>query len=125
MRLKNLAVAVLFLLLTCFSLGQSRAELDKKELQMLASMEKSQQSAKKSFVAHKTPATQSKYVKLTLDLAQGYETALAIPSAPKYKKAYLLYKDVLKADPTNAKAKKMIAFYDSIYKSLGKPSPKG
>lgn len=125
MRLRNLLLSLLFAILGSFAYGQGHSDLDKKELTMLATMEKSQQVAKKAYAGNKNANTKAKYVKLTLELAHSVEISPALASAPKYKKAYLLYKEVLKADPQNAKAKQMIAMYDGIYKSLGKPSPKG
>jgi hypothetical protein len=113
-----------FLLLLPAALAQP-SPLDKKELAMLAKLDKEELAAKTTFAKHpKDAQAKHKYIALALDLAHKTEASPALESKPKYRKAYLLYKEVLKADPGNKDAKQRIEMYDKIYKSLKRPSPK-
>lgn len=68
-------------------------------------------------------AAKKTLVDVTLQNAQFYMYKSPLPPGQKYPKALKGYRDVLKLDPSNAKASESIAMIEGIYKSLGKPVP--
>lgn len=48
----------------------------------------------------------------------------ALPPRQKYAPALLAYREVLKYDPANKKAKENVEMIEGIYKSMGRPIPK-
>jgi hypothetical protein len=68
-------------------------------------------------------AAKKALIEVTLQNAQFYMYKSPLPPNQKYRKALHDYREVLKLDPSNAKASDSIAMIESIYKSMNKPVP--
>ncbi len=120
-----LVLAGLLATVPCFAQAKvTQADLDKKELAHLASLEKTYTAAKGKFTkSPKDAGAKKAYIASALKLAN--DTMVSPPLAPrvKYPKAIRLYREVLKVDPKNKEALKNKKLIEDIYKSMGRPVP--
>ena len=68
-------------------------------------------------------AAKTAYADAALMNANFYMYKSPLPPNQKYPKALALYREVLKADPSNAAAKESIETIESIYRSMNRPVP--
>lgn len=129
MRTISLTCALVFgLLLGASGTAPAQAklsDLDKKELAMLADLEKKHVAAE---TAYKKAPSDEKLKKAHLDAAKKLADAVLVSPAlapkDKYPKSLRVYRGMLKVDPKNAHAKKQIELIEGIYRSMGRPIPK-
>ncbi len=92
----------------------------KQELGLLGN---DQKTAEAEMNKNPTAETKSKYVQLTVNLADKTMYSDALDRHTKYSTALKLYNAALKVDPKNAHAAEAADTIVKIYKSLGKPVP--
>jgi tetratricopeptide (TPR) repeat protein len=98
----------------------------KKEKATLAKLTKEQTSAKAAFAKKPKDAKVKKaYVDSTVKLATASMVSPALSPREKYPTALKYYREALKVDPNNKEAKNNSEMIISIYKSMGRPVPKG
>lgn len=119
----------LILLLCCLMLlTVSYAQKGSENLanQQIASARKAYAKAKADFSKDKkNPQKRAAYINSTTKLADLYMNSLGLAPKEKYPNALKYYREVLKVDPKNKHAKESADLIVAIYKSLGKPVPKG
>lgn len=115
----------LFVSLIGVASAQGTSAMDKKELAMIAGLDKKYQAAKKASAASpKDEKLKTAYVAATLSLADVVLVSPALTPKDKYPRALRLYREVRKIEPTNKKAKEKIELIEGIYRSMGRPIPK-
>lgn len=92
------------------------AELKKLEQNYVTSRESWEKSA--------TEETSDQFVSAAVEFGTAVMTSPDLPSNLKYKKALILYRRALQANPKQEEALSNSAMIESIYESLGKPIPK-
>jgi tetratricopeptide (TPR) repeat protein len=116
MRAVALLVALLMALSACAQTPKGK----------LPGLEKAYVAAKSAY--QKKPADKIKkgaYVKATLAYANGVMYAAELAPRAKYPRALKLYREVLRSDPKNKVARDSRDTIERIYKSMGRPVPKG
>lgn len=105
--------------------AQKLSDLDKKELAMLAGLEKKHVAAEAAYKKKPTDAKLKKaHIEAATKLADAVLVSPALPPREKYPKSLRLYRGVVKIDAKNAHAKKQIDLIEGIYRSMGRPIPK-
>lgn len=121
------ALPLVALALATTSFGQipkTEADMDKKELALIAKLEKAQVAARKAYFANPKNAKAKKtYVSATYNLAETVLVSPALGAKVKYPRALKLYREVVITDPTHKKSLERISLIESIYKSMHRPIP--
>lgn len=105
--------------------AQKLSDLDKKELAMLAGLEKKHVAAEAAYKKKPTDAKLKKgHIEAATKLADAVLVSPALPPRDKYPKSLRLYRGIVKVDAKNAHAKKQIDLIEGIYRSMGRPIPK-
>lgn len=105
--------------------AQKLSDLDKKELAMLAGLEKKHVAAEAAYKKKPTDAKLKKaHIEAATKLADAVLVSPALPPREKYPKSLRLYRGVKKIDAKNAHAQKQIDLIEGIYRSMGRPIPK-
>lgn len=127
MKLWRLPLSLLLVLgVLAASFAQTGDQVVKKETAELAKLEKAYNTAKAAHVKKPADAKLKKtYVTATVDYGHAVMVSPALPPRMKYPQALKLFREAKKADPKNEKATKWITTIEEIYKSMGKPVPKG
>lgn len=94
------------------------------KVKQVADAQPAYNSAKKAFNAKKDADSKVAYIQATMDLADAYMWGNADQKI-KYRNALQYYREALKADPKNAKAKASADIIVAIYKQMGRPVPGG
>lgn len=117
-------VLVLVALFGSVAFGQPMKDIDKKELAMLAGLEKTQLSAKAAYAKKPKDAKVKKaYIDATMKLADAELVSPALLPKVKYPRSLRHYREIRKVDPKNAKANEQIALIEGIYRSMKRPIP--
>ncbi|HRI43398.1 MAG TPA: hypothetical protein PLL78_04375 [Fimbriimonadaceae bacterium] len=120
--MKAAFTVILAFALCIFVFGQDM----KAEQAKLAKLEKHYQSAKSAGAKAKygTPKFKA-YVDATVAYGNLVMTSPALMPKEKYPKALALFREALKVDPKNKVALENKNMIEQIYKSMGRPVPKG
>ncbi len=109
-----------------FASIQAPAAKSSDSLKKMAALEVKQQAAKSAHMKKPRDERLKKtYVDLTVDLGVLAMTSPDLSSKEKYPKALRLFREALKTDPKNRTALHWKTQIEDIYRSMGKPIPKG
>lgn len=96
------------------------------EQKKLASLAKAYTQAKSNYAKNlKDGAAKKKLVACATSYADAVLVSPALKPTEKYPKALSLYREILRLDPKNKNAASNRDLIESIYKSMGRPIPKG
>lgn len=96
------------------------------EQKKLAALEKAYTQAKTAYAKNpKDGAAKKKLVACATSYADTVLVSPALKPTEKYPKALSLYREILRLDPKNKNAASNRDLIESIYKSMGRPIPKG
>jgi tetratricopeptide (TPR) repeat protein len=105
--------------------GQKQGSLTA-EQKKLAALEKAYVQAKTAYAKNpKDGAAKKKLVACATTYADTVLVSPALKPTDKYPKALSLYREILRLDPKNKNAASNRDLIESIYKSMGRPIPKG
>lgn len=76
-----------------------------------------------AYKAKPTPALKTALVDANMSKADAFMANDSVPPRVKYTTALKAYREVLKYDPQNKKAKSNVDTIEGIYKSMGRPIP--
>lgn len=97
-----------------------------KEHENLVKLEKGYVSAKAAYTkASKDPKKKKAYADAATEFGYAVMVTQTLPPREKYPKALKLFRETLKVEPKHAKALKWSKTIEDIYKSMGRPVPKG
>lgn len=124
--MKWIGILLTCLLASYLGAQQLSPQEQKKEMAALTQLRAAQTSADKAFHARPRDAkVRQNYVYATVKLGMRTMYSAALTPHEKYTKAYVLFKEALKVDPTNRDAKENKELIESVYRSMGRKPPGG
>ena len=126
MRRLLVLLAAIVVLVSLASAQKPTGQTPKTEKARFAKYTRIQSQAKAAYL--KSPgkaAVRKKYVDSTVDLGLEYMYSETVERKSRYRTALNYFREALKADPSNHKARENVDMLVSIYRSLGRPVPGG